>query len=390
MSPELALIAACCRWPDDVARSTAIAAAAEAVGDWPMIARLAEAHRVEGLVDQGLRRAAVAVPRDVAEPLAASAAEIRLRALLQIGEMLRINEAFAGSAIRHCFLKGICVGVVAYGTATLKRSWDIDLLVGPDQVLAAARLLTGFGYAPSSRRTFDEGEFARWSVVSKELEFTSPRGTAVELHWRLSDHPALLGGVGMESPLRPVPLIGDHQVETLADAPCLAYLAVHGAAHGWSRLKWLADFNALLAARGASEREELIAAARGHGTGRALDQALSLAERWLGAVIPRQPAAIGRDLSAHRQLVRLAERVIEARAAGEPIEDNVSARLATVRAQWLMAPGVANVGREVLRLLRGSEDRRRWPLPAWLYWLIRPFTALSRAAMRAQWLRGSR
>ena len=49
---------------------------------------------------------------------------------------------------------------------------------------------------------------------------------------------------------------------------------MHGALHWWHRLKWLADVNALLAAKPAREVELLIGGAEARGAGRAATQAL--------------------------------------------------------------------------------------------------------------------
>lgn len=374
MNPELALVAACCRWPDDDQRRAAIAAAGQAVADWPRVAALAAAHRVEGLVDHGLRSAAIAVPEAVAEALAAAAAEIRLLNLRAMGEMLRLAAAFDRTGLPMLFLKGIPLGVRAYGTAILKRSLDIDLLVAPRDVVAAARVLGELGYRPRiPPRPLTDEEFERWSYVSKEAQFESERGI-VDFHWGLADQPALLPDVDVASGSCRVGLIGDRSVATLADAPNLAYLAVHGALHGWSRLKWLADFAAFVAAHDQHSRNEMIAAARLLAPGRALDQAFALADRLLGAGI-RPSSPMASDQAVHR-MADLALEVIAARRLGVELERDRMAFGKVVRLQRLLQPGLRYRLAEWRRQLRQTETRLRlrFPVPRrwhWLYQLLR-------------------
>ena len=219
MTPELALILACCRWPDGAARRHAIAVAAEQVGDWAAVAALARAHRVEGLVDNGLRSGAIDTPERFRAQLAAAAAEIRAFNFGAIAQTLRIDRALGNAGILAMFLKGLPVGVAAYGTPLLKRSWDIDLFVRPADATAAGTILEGLGYAPRRPpRPLDGAEFARWSVVSKEAEFRAATGITVELHWRLADHPMLIPTIDATAPSCAVTLLGEHRVATLAVA----------------------------------------------------------------------------------------------------------------------------------------------------------------------------
>ena len=359
MTPAFRLLTACCGWPDDERRVDAVRNAAAEIDDWDEVVRLADRHRVEPLVVQGLRAATVEVPAS----LAMAAERFHAEGLRDLAESLRIAAALDDSGIEHCFLKGAPLGTVAYGTSTLKRSWDVDLLVAPGDAVAAAADLTALGYRPvMPPRALDAEEFARWSVVSKEAEFHSPRGATVELHWRLSDHPHLLRKVGLGDGSREVALLGHRSVRTLADAPNLAYLAVHGTAHAWFRLKWIADFNALVNSFDESERKQLLTAARHYGVGRALDTAVALAEHlFCDRPMPMTQAGAmaglclrALDAETERQVAVLASRV-----------------------RWQIAAGWA-FRREELRLrLRGTLDRIEHPLPArwrFLYpWLRIPF-----------------
>ncbi len=365
MTAAFRLLCACCRWPDNDTRRDAIRAAAAEVEDWDEILRLADRHRVEPLVAHGLAAAGLPVPA----ALEATVRHHRALSLRDIGETLRIAAALDQAGIVHRFLKGAPLGARAYGSPLLKRSWDIDLLVLPADAVRTAALLGQLDYAPHMPpRSLDAQEFDRWSQVSKEAEFASPRGSTLELHWRVSDHPLLLATLSAETPAYPVALLGDRSVATLDDAANLAYLAVHGTAHAWSRLKWIADFNAFNRSLMSGSSEGLAKEARGHGVGHALDCALLLAGRLFGD----DPPAIA---ASNRNATNLVETSMRALALDDLRQ---IARLAS-RARWRVLPGIAARLIECRTRLRGSNDRLEFPLPPrWqlLYPLLRlPFFA---------------
>ncbi|MEO6247748.1 MAG: nucleotidyltransferase family protein [Sphingomicrobium sp.] len=368
MSPALQLVVACCRWPDDERRRGAIVAAALAVGEWDEVVRLAARHRVEPLVVNGLMSVSVAVPA----ALAASVERFAATSLRDIAETLRIAAALDQARIEHRFLKGAALGVAAFGSPLLKRSWDIDLLVAPSHAVATAACLAALGYSSvMPPRPLDELEFDRWQRVSKEAELRSPRGSTVELHWRASDHPALLPHVGAHSPERRVALLGGHEVATFADDLNLAYLAVHGTCHAWFRLKWLADFNAFLQNIAPADRPGALARAGAFGVGRALDAALILSNYLFG--------------NDQRQRTGSADRIARScRAAlAEPDEEIASTFALPIR--WHVAPGIAYRSQELAIRARGVLDRIDYPLPRrwqFLYPILRVPFWIARSACR--------
>lgn len=384
LEPELLFVAACCRWPDDEQRRSRIVAAAGAVGNWDRIVELAEAHRIEGLVSQAIATAKVDAPPEPTARLDRSAEEIRTLCLAQLMEMLRIADCLGQRGIDHRFLKGIPLGMVVYGSPTLKRSWDIDILVCPGDAVAAARELAGLGYAPQNPpRPLDEAEFERFSVVQKEAEFGNADGISVELHWGIADHPMLLNGLDPFQAPRHVALLGDRSVATLPDAANLYYLAVHGAPHGWSRLKWLADFSGLLAAHTPEERTALCKDAGRYGAAPAVEQGLLLVDRLFGPGIVPPELLNGASKSAQR-LAHLGLTVIARRDDGEIEADRV-ARSAILKSHWLLGSGFRYRAMHAVNRLRGSEERRQVALPRglhWLYWVIRPFMWMGRRVRR--------
>lgn len=382
MNSNLALIAACCRWPDGDSRHVAIRSAALQISDWTAFLAMVDAHRTWGLVANGLAAANVHLPAEANQWLAGRGDMLRAMGLSHLRQTLRTSRALGDAGVSHCVLKGVPLGIVAYGSPTIKHSWDVDVLVRPDQAVIAGRALRDFGFAPiAPARSLDEAEIGRWAVASKDIILRSDDGTVLELHWRLSDHPRLLDAISADGVFRQVNVLGGSCVPVLPDARNLAYLAVHGAFHGWSRIKWLADFAAFLGSFDMDRRGALIEQARACNPGRALDQALILASYYFGDSLeppsPRDPAL--------NRLVDLGRRTIGARAPDRDIDWDKSAQIDIRRSQMLILPSWTYRLRLAFGWIRGSEDRKQIALPGWLawaYWPLRPFSAVIRTAGR--------
>jgi hypothetical protein len=377
---EIAFVAACCRWPDDDGRRALVVERAAGVADWTEVRELACAHRVEGFVADALRRFDLAVPTAIAEWAEDMREAMRAQALLEIAQTLRVCEALDGIPLR--VLKGAPLGIQAYGRAGVKRSWDIDILVDPADAVEAAQRIAALGYAPSKPpRLLDKEELRRWSSVSKHAGFSSPNGMEVELHWRLASLPGMLEGVGASGPVHMTALLGDRAVPTFPIETNLAYLCVHGTSHGWSRLKWLADFSALASSMPPDALERALAGAEQLGTGETIPASFVVRERMFGLAVPPFVRPSKRAI----EIANLSVSVILARNSRIAIEDDRAASASIERIRRMMGDARFYVPRYLLRRYRGSEIRALVALPRWLdwaYWLIRPYSALRRRTLR--------
>ncbi|MEG3179083.1 nucleotidyltransferase family protein [Sphingomonas sp. LT1P40] len=293
VSPAFALAAACCRWPPSPAREHAVASAAKDI-DWARLIAIGKRQRVCALIADGLRRAGIAAPTPFAALLAAEASGTAQENLKLAAETLRLDRALTVEGERPLMVKGASLAMLAYGTLAVKQSIDIDLLVAPERLEAAAAALAELGYVrirPAPE--LGAAQFRAWLATAKESAWVHhERGVMVELHARLLETAALLPGVGVASPRQAVALASGATVETLNGPDLYAYLTAHGAWHGWARLKWLADISALV-----TRAPEGVEALHGHavalGVGRCSAQALLLGERLLGLNLP---AALSRTL----------------------------------------------------------------------------------------------
>lgn len=285
--------------------------------DWHFLVRLARRHRVQGLAWQGLSDMQLDIPADCANALRAEAAQVvatNLRIASEAGELLR---QFERAKIPLLFLKGLSLGALVYRNPLLKMGWDIDLLVEPDAAGAAARLLIYKGYVlrlpeiePQSR------SFAVWHRQTKESVWWRPEDDLhLELHTRVADNPAMIPALDVHARSQDMEILPGIILPTFAIDELFAYLTVHGASSAWFRLKWIADFAALLAPLDPERIESLHRKSQDLRAGRAAAQALLLADQVFGVPIGEPlRAELRRDrinrlltASAYRQLLHVRE-----------------------------------------------------------------------------------
>jgi hypothetical protein len=283
----------------------AVREAAAAVGDWDALLRTARRHRVEGLVHDGLRRAAIAPPPAVASELAAAAAAIARDNLRFAAEAARLDRMLRQAGVDFLFLKGVTLNRLAYGTLALKKAIDIDLVVDPLRYETAIKAVEDAGYhCIQPRGNASRSEILAWAARTKHSIWTNGP-TLLELHTAFVDSERMLGEVGIHSPRQAVEVANAILLPTLADEELFAYLAVHGATHAWSRLKWLADIAAFVACRPGAI-ESLYRRSLALGAGRSGGQALLLAHELLALPLPASLLGELRGDRAIRYLARVA------------------------------------------------------------------------------------
>ena len=257
VSREFLFTAACCIWPPSERRASAIQTAATATLDWDRILRIVNRQRVAGLVHDGLVRAGIAPPVAVGERLRNQASGIVRQNFQFATEAVRLQRLLNEAGVTVLFVKGISLAVRAYTTLGLKHSWDIDLLVTSEAVPQAIQVLEQAGYCGFPLLPpITDSRYRRWVKYGREYVLRhKANGVHVELHWKLVDNDYFLSGVSAASPSQLVRISNDAQLRTLNDDDLFVYLCVHGAMHGWSRLKWLADVAAFVAKDGVGDPE---------------------------------------------------------------------------------------------------------------------------------------
>lgn len=341
-TPEFLLLAACCRWPLSEVHDANIRDAVVSVSDWDRFLTLVNRHRVAGLVYQALSIAKASLPSAAADVLAGQARRVARRNSVLSAEAMRLQRTLDAADVPCLMLKGVALAKLAYGSLHTKHARDIDLLVAPDRAEVAMRILEREGYAlyyPAKHLS----DVQRRAVFrsAREMQFVRPSDKLlVEIQWRASSNPLLLKGVNARSATQRVSLSGGGSVSTLASDDLFAYLCVHGAQHAWSRLKWLADFNAY-----ASADTEAIVRCYRHaqeiGAGRCAGQALLLCRRLFGLTLPDTLASeLERDGTVQR-LAAIALLTLADEFAESETGRGVFSKMRVIRGQFLLGRGLA-------------------------------------------------
>ena len=355
IEPELRLMAACCRWPPSAGRDDQVRRAAAAPIDWDGFGKLVARHRVPGLVHDGLTRAGVGAPAPLAERLAEEAGEIARQNLLFAAECIRLHGLFGD--LRHLFLKGVTLNMLAYGSLAFKQAIDIDLLVAPVEYPAAIELLRGAGYrcvVPGPDPSTED--ILLWVRGHKHSNWVSPGGLPLELHAGLVDNPLLLQDLGVDAPGQSVEIAPGKALPTLATDELFAYLCAHGAAHGWARLKWLADVSALVSREEIAGVERLHARSVELGGGRSAGQALLLSSILFGLELPpRLKAELDGDRGT-RILVRMAMRNFTLGGMGRELDEMVLGTAGIHLSYLLLERGAGYKLRQLRRTLLGGSS----------------------------------
>lgn len=260
----------------------------------------------------------------------------------------RITRAFSRASVPHLFLKGQALGALAWGDPLIKRQADIDLLVPLRAIGKAAALLASAGFV---QEVPDPSvDTADWHRRSKESLWRNDDGVMLDLHSRAADHPSLLLQVTAGVSPQMVELGGGVAVPTLPVDMQIPYLAVHGASSAWFRLKWLADFAALVHRTPPAVLDDLAERSWQLGAGRTVVAALVLSHRVFGTRLPE-------GLWFDRGAATLVGLSLDMLADEREPTDRRFGTLKIHRAQLLMAPGSHYFLSELLRQLGAALTR---------------------------------
>ena len=261
---EMQLLLACCRLSmeqDDQERtknlnqlSVLTRRAMEAWGgEWSTFINLIDRHRVDSFVYHNICHYAteqpshqtLEIPADVYLVLKTRSHDKKRQMLKLTAELVRLSKLFAQHDIFMLSFKGPALSQQLFGDLGLRYSKDLDLLIKPQDLDRAEQLLLSNGY---TRQLPDFVLTPRQKKAYLKYRqhvsyYHHGRQTLVEVHWRLCSNPHFLSPEYAEQMIETTQqvTIAGTQMTSLSDEDTLLYLCLHGANHGWYRLKWLCD-----------------------------------------------------------------------------------------------------------------------------------------------------
>lgn len=130
--------------------------------------------RVVPALGAALRTGTLAVPHRVRVEVDRLDRAVQETSLAIEETALHAQEVLARAGVRPVVLKGLATAHLDHPAPHLRQMGDVDLLIGPEHLLAAERSLLAAGYA-SPRR-------AGTGVATRASTVRSPRGVEVDLH----------------------------------------------------------------------------------------------------------------------------------------------------------------------------------------------------------------
>jgi Uncharacterised nucleotidyltransferase len=287
--------------------------------DWQAFLQLATSHGVRPLVYQSLHAICwEALPEVARHELShfysANSAKNRFLA----GELLHILPLFEAEHILALPFKGPVLAAVFYGDLGLREFTDLDILIRERDYPKAREILLNQGY----RSNLVSAIITR-DVNVDELRSAST-GISVELHWQFSPRRFVssLRTEDVWNGIKQCVILG-REVWSFSSQDMFLFLAVHGAKHNWSSLKWLCDLAEFLRLNPKMDWPRLFKRAEALGAGRTCRLGINLAVELLQAEVPPIVASAVRD---DAQVGRLAEEVrqrIESARDPDPLEGQI-------------------------------------------------------------------
>ena len=241
---ELRLLLACARSAAKLDSDPELAGLLSQALDWENVFQLAEDHGLLPILAQQLQSHPRAMPSEIYDRIQQRARGNVRRNLLFSTELLRIAHAFSASGIEFLPHKGVLLNEHLYGSASLRRVTDIDLIVRPKDRIKAAGCLETLGY----RSALELKPHLENAAMRHTHEWLYVRdGLQVDLHWELIDH-ASWPSFNMETawsalvPMRWQSL----EVAILRPELLLVVLGLHAAEHEWNQLQMFTDMAALV------------------------------------------------------------------------------------------------------------------------------------------------
>ncbi|MDE5413814.1 nucleotidyltransferase domain-containing protein [Alkalihalobacterium chitinilyticum] len=212
--------------------------------DWDLFVELALHHRLYPVLYPELKKVSNYVPANVLQLIHGYYKRNTFQMLHLSAEMEQVNELFIIKGIPLLFLKGPVLSHSLYGNLSLRTSSDLDFLIPIERLQESEQLLVELGY---EKDDYIETVLEDWRWRHHHVTYFHPqKGIKLEIHWRL--HP----GPGKEPTFQELwnrkqtSKYSHHPIYMLGYEDLFIFLVLHGARHGWSRLRWLVDIHQIL------------------------------------------------------------------------------------------------------------------------------------------------
>lgn len=303
----------------------------------------------------------------------------KLKRLEAVKHFLFVTDLFTQNKISFTSLKGPLLSYRIYRDPAVRISHDIDILIEITAIVPVMKILIENGFHLTEGSVWPQKK-AQQELVTSAIHhlsfYNNEFECCVEVHWILMQElPVSLKRQReiIAANLTEIDFAG-RKFTVLTKEFELLFLLIHGARHGWSRLKWLIDINEYpMAEMNYSKFEQLV---KQLNAGRIIGQTNYLLGKFFNSSLPLK----GDD--------RLAENFT--RYALQSIDGELKVKLSTremignYRYLWLMFPGFYYKFRLVTgSLFRPNDTQVIDSSFKVIYYLYRPYSFIKRRILHA-------
>ncbi len=299
----------------------------------------------------------------------------KIKRLELVRHFLLLTDTFRQNNIPFISMKGPLLSFRLYGDPAVRISRDIDLLINEKDIGAAIKLMQAEGYE------FDHDfiwpfEKHRQELITQSIHhvsfFNRELHLYVEVHWVLANKLAV--------PMKKVEKIIAKNLTTIILAERefivmnkefdLLFLLLHGARHGWSRLKWLADIDEYT--RQKIDEKLFVQLVKQLKAKRIISQTNYLLQKYFDShlTVPCKNRAPNRMIQFAKDNINKSE---------VKLDTTVREILNTMKYQWLLFPSLYYKYRFLTDMFIRNVDILNNNLPNKIaYFLYRPYSFIKR------------
>jgi hypothetical protein len=290
LRPEAQLLLDCAAWTEGMPTCW-IERSVEAVEDWKLAIESAQENRVTPQLYRGLDAIGwESTPTWARREITAIVQACALHNMNLMGELAEVTRLFAREGIDAVSYKGPVLASWLYGNVAYRQTWDLDLLVRPEELGRARELVLERGYVPEDgATTMSEAGLAALIRRDCESNFDHPRTkTHLELHWRVlpAKHSREFRDEQIWDHLEEfgAPVEG---LKTIEPKMLFLVLCLHGGEkHQWGRMRWIVDLARFVLVHGRCDWNWIAEQARRMRLTRAVCLGLYLAKALFDSPIP--------------------------------------------------------------------------------------------------------
>lgn len=264
--------------------------------EWPAFRSLISRHRVGALVVSGLEQIPViTLPDSLRDALARLTQRNARDFMTGLDAAQRTTSALRAAGIDSVVLKGISVAAGFYDQPAKREMIDVDMMVPRQHLPKALEIALEQGFSRIDPDLALSGQ-GMDSYLDLHCAYTLRRqrdNYQLDMHWRCMKNPALLPwlDLGWQGMTEQVAISG-LEIPVLRPGAHFVYVMVHGAKHGWVRLKWLADIDRMLPQLKPHDLAEAVALIETGGLGRLMASTCMLVRDIFGTEIPAEASEL--------------------------------------------------------------------------------------------------